>query len=67
MKFATTIVLAGSLGLSIAAPAVESRQFQALLHFFGAAGTEYTISAPTSGTDPFTTGKTHSDPSIYLS
>lgn len=57
MYFPTATIVAALLGLTSAAPAIESRQFEAQLHFYGAAGTEYTISAPTSGNAPFTTGK----------
>lgn len=43
-------LLTGLVGLAAAAPAaVETRQFQAQLHFNGAAAT-YTISAPTDAT-----------------
>lgn len=57
MRFSTTVILTSLLGLASASPVTEPRQFQALLHFFRAAGTEYAISAPTSGNTLFTTGK----------
>lgn len=42
----TTVVFAG---LAAAAPANERRQFEAQLTFTGAAGADYSISAPTDG------------------
>lgn len=66
MMFSTTTIGAVLLGLASAAPAVESRQFEAQLHFLGAAGTEYTISAPTSGTESFTTGQSLAVDEIIL-
>lgn len=59
MQFITTAIVGAMLGLANAMPAIENRQFEAQLHFLGAAGTGYTISAPTTAGTTFTTGESH--------
>ncbi|CAN8104135.1 unnamed protein product [Discula destructiva] len=56
MQFTTISMSSVLASIVSAAPAVEPRQFQAQLHFFGAAGAEYSISAPTTANSVFTTG-----------
>lgn len=57
MQFITAAVVGAMLGFVNAMPAVETRQFEAQLHFLGAAGTEFTISAPTTAGSSFTTDR----------
>jgi hypothetical protein len=52
MQFTITAITAllASASLAIAGPVNERRQFEAQITFIGAAGAEYSISAPTDAT-----------------
>lgn len=54
MQFTAIAIMAAVASITSAAPTTEPRQFQAQLSFLGAAGAEYTISAPTTATKFFT-------------
>jgi len=58
MHLAAIALMAAIASVTSGAPTAEPRQFEAQLHFFGAGGASYTISAPTTANSVFTTGKT---------